>query len=205
MMQKWMIKSPVLIPYIGTVIGLWMLENAWAAMLIYHVLAVVLVRKEWRQTIQRGKRLGVMGKLAVATALCGGPALFILWPYIAVAPDQLPNQMAHFGLSGWSLWLFVAWFCIIHPVIEESLWRRMDPDPWQFVSLQDLFFAGYHGLVVCWFVTPIWVVLSLVTLWSASIFWRWITWKTQSRFTAFVSHAVADASIIIGIAIMTSR
>ena len=203
-MRKLHRASFMTIPYIATVVGLWMMQNAWAAMLIYHVLVLIVARHEIRPTLKR-KKLNRLEWAAVAAALCGGPGLYFLWPMIGGEQAALAERMAFFGLTGGSLLFFVLWFSIIHPVLEESLWRSLDPKPWQLFCGQDLCFAGYHGLVVFWFVQPIWIAVSLVVLVSSSMFWRWLTWKTGSRWPAFAMHAAADASILVGIAVLSSR
>ena len=188
----------------AVLLGMWCFQAAWLAVLIYHLLVLLVTGKPARPSLD-WQSISPIGWGAVAVAAAAGPAILILWPWMASTGMELNDRLEFFQMDGWVLWFFIPYFSLVHPVLEERLWRSLDPDPWQLFSLKDLAFAGYHGLVVCWFVQPIWVVLSVGSLTVASMFWRWVTWKSGSRTTALVSHAAADAAIIIAIALRSQQ
>ena len=189
------------IPYLSVVVGMWCMQSAWLAMLLYHLLIGIFLQRNGWPPVNRFASDAVQWG-AVILPLLSGLLLFLLWPWMEPSNGDLQGRLALFGLEGGGLWLFVLWFSVVHPILEESLWRTLDPDPWQLFCVQDLCFAGYHGLVVCWFVSGIWVILCLVVLLSSSMFWRWLTWRSGSRSAALLSHGIADLSIILAVALM---
>ncbi len=205
-----MFKIPVksfapLIPYGAIFVGLYVMRNAWAAVLFYHLPVLLLMISSPRPALGRAIRTGWHTRRAIVLSiLCAasGAVLFYLWPIVRLEDQHLGRVFAGLGLKGVWWWLFAVYFVTWHPLSEEIFWRFYLGDGNGRFHWHDAAFAGFHALVLYLFVKPIWVLVSVVVLFFAAWMWR----RTGSRFgglgVALVTHAVADASIIVAAALV---
>ncbi len=188
------------IPYLAVVGGLYLLESAWAAILLYHAGLVTVVTLGKPGGVTRALRSGWHAPAAVAGSIVcagGGVLIYLLWPHIALHDVTLSETLSRIGLAGTSWWLFGLYFVAVHPVLEEIGWRcylapaRQGPHP------VDVAFAGYHVLVLVLFVKPFWVVIAFAVLVAASWGWRWVVRRQRGLGVALVSHAAADLGVFL--------
>lgn len=188
------------IPIAAVALGLFAARSAWAAIFLYHAgIVVVLFTGDWKQVIRRvGRGWCAVGAVAGAvTGACAGVAIYVLWPYIDATNGGLRLLLAQFGLAGQSWVVFAVYYATVHPFLEELHWRGHDPSAGAGPSWLDAAFAGYHVLVLQFFIGPFWVAVSFVVLFLVSWLWRIVTRRFGGLAVPLVSHAAADASIII--------
>jgi len=188
------------IPYAAVAVGLYAVQSAWAAILLYHAgVVVVLTSRGWRRPMSiasRGWHFGAAAA-AVPVAALAGAALYVLWPIIDATPHGLGARLSEFGLGGFSWVGFAVYYSTIHPVLEEFFWRGSPRSGGVRPDWRDAAFAGYHVPVLVFFVGPVWVALSFIVLAAASWLWRVAARRFDGLGVPLVSHAVADASIVV--------
>lgn len=192
-----------LLPYGAVVIGLYVLRSAWAALLIYH-LGIVLVMV-YQARISRWKRLflgvhpgGVFS--AVVVCLLSGPLVFVLWRFMALEAAMNPGAvLAQYRLSGTSWVCFLVYFVALNPALEELFWRDYLRSSLRKLSVLDSAFAGYHILVLCLFIKWPWVIVGFCVLAIVGCLWRRLSIAHPGLAVPWISHTVADASILIAV------
>jgi membrane protease YdiL (CAAX protease family) len=185
-----------LLPYAATLIGIHLLSNAWAAILFYHlgVLAVLLRARRW--PVERSNRVGLAAVATIVVCAAAGALLYYLWPVAGKEGLGLGSALADLGLSDASWWAFTVYFVMVHPVLEEALWRgflRAARRP----LLKDLLFGGYHAVVLIVFLKWYFVVLACLAITAAAWQWRRQVDTTGGNTWAIVAHAAADLSVMI--------
>jgi len=189
-----------LIPYLAVFAGLNILKNAWVTILLYHLMILVYLTGSGHLKDFRKIFLGWDGKLFLissAISIIAGPALFMLWHSMKLDTANLFSTLAFFKLKGLSWTLFIPYFCLLHPILEEVFWRIT-----RFNMLSDRFyrnilFGGYHILVLVYFIRIEWILVSFVILSLVSFMWDSISLKTSGLIVPVLSHIIADSSIII--------
>ena len=90
--------APV-VPYLAVPIGLYVLNSAWAAILLYHagILLVLLANSRGRWLVFSGwnRAACLLGSLVCAL---GGPLIYILWPVAHRADTHMGQVLASLGL-----------------------------------------------------------------------------------------------------------
>ncbi len=188
------------IPYLAVIVGLYLLESAWAAVLLYHAGLVTVVTLGKPGSLARALRSGWHAPTAVAGSIvcaAGGVLIYVLWPHIALEDVTLSETLSRVGLAGTSWWLFGLYFVAVHPVVEEIAWRSYLAPARQGPHPIDVAFAGYHVLVLVLFVKPFWVVIAFAVLALSSWGWRWVVRRKSGLGVALVSHAAANLSIFL--------
>ncbi len=185
-----------LLPYGAVGVGIHVLDNAWAAILLYHVGIVVLARHGLRRVRRRPVfRPGVPSIAFLIACLAAGPVVHLLFPWITTS--SWDATLGDLGLGGWSWLLFIPYFALVHPILEQVFWREYTRDRAGWLCREDFLFAGYHALVVSLFVTWPWVIVSLLVLVESSMAWRRLRAWSGGLVTPIVTHVAADASIIL--------
>jgi len=199
--------SAAVIPYIAVALGLYILENAWAAILLYHAgIVIVLARRRERLAgvLLRGWNLGIAIVGAFGCALAGG-LVFLLWDVIHIEGLSLGTTLAQFGLGGASWIVFVLYFTFIHPPLEEAFWRDHMMRTARGPHFVDAAFAGYHILVLVLFVTPVWTAISFLLLAGVAWVWRLMALRYSGLAIPVFTHAAADASIMVAVWAIVAR
>ena len=192
-----------LLPYVAVFVGLYILNSAWAALLMYHIGIVLLVAYDRRISSWKRLCLGIKPWplcSAVVFCLLSGPLIFGLWKFMALEAAVDPGViLARYGLNDSSWVCFMLYFVVVNPVLEELFWRDyLGADPSRF-SLVDLAFAGYHVLVLCLFIKWPWVFLGFCILAITGCLWRRFSIEQQGLAVPWISHTAADASIMIAV------
>ena len=194
-----------LIPYLAVLVGLYWFDSAWPAMLIYHALMLaVLARKRQRARFRQvlaGWRRGA-GAAAVAFGLGAGVLLFFLAPPAGLDVARLDPILARIGLSGSGFLAFAIYYSLVNPGLEEAFWRGALGSDARGVVAADVLFAGYHLLVLHFFVGWIWLPVALVVLTAAAWLWRQATARYGGLAIPVVSHLAADASLMVAVGLL---
>lgn len=196
-LHGWIRFAPFL-PYLAVLLGLYALQSAWAAILVYHtgiVLALIARRRDWPRWF-RGWSTGWAIALALGGALAG-EAFCLLWPVLGL--DGLKFQLARFGLSGPGFVIFLWYFAVAGSWLEETYWRGLLFTPSRTPVANDFLFAGYHLLVLRFFLDWPWVVVSAVVLAFTAWIWRQVARRCGGMVIPGLSHLTADVSIALAV------
>jgi membrane protease YdiL (CAAX protease family) len=134
----------------------------------------------------------------IAGIVCAAGSFLLapLWGTMSREHVDLAEALTSLRLSGFSWWVFAAYYVTVHPVLEEVFWRGYLPGVRRSPVASDVAFAGYHVPVLCLFIKLPWVLVSFGALWFASWSWRQLTARYSGLGVAIASHAVADLSVI---------
>lgn len=184
-------------PYVAIILGLGYFRNAWCAILLYHVgiILVISVDGHWdliADLFHGWRFLPAVG--AVVLGGGGGVVLNMLWPWIGLEPVDALESL---GLKNGSWLAFAVYFCLVNPCLEEIYWRGHLARESTRPSLEDGVFAGYHLLLLAYFVTWPWALLSCVVLFGAAWLWRRLAQIDRALLLPLISHVVANTSIIV--------
>jgi membrane protease YdiL (CAAX protease family) len=136
---------------------------------------------------------------ALVVCALAAPVVYFMWPWFAASGSILPEWLARYGLTGWAWLCLLPYFSIVHPILEEIHWRGISPGPVTGICRQDLLFAGYHVLVLFQPVRAPWLLLVFAVLAGSSVFWRWAAERFGGYGLPVLTHAVADAAVVVGV------
>lgn len=196
-----------LLPTGAVLFGLHGLHHAWVAILVYHlgIVAFALLLRGRRLTTRNpggasDLRLepsrAVLVGFAVLCALTGA-VLYILWDAMVSPGQSLVRWLAQQGLWGPGWWLFVPYFALVHPVLEEWHWSRIEEGTPLRVGILDLLFGAYHVLVLASLVRWPWLVLLFAVLTAVRVQWRSWYRSRRTRWLPLLTHGLADLSVIV--------
>ena len=192
---------PPIIPYITIGIGLLVFHNAWLAILGYHAgMVAVISLSKTTITIKRafhGRRYWALFIAALAGA-GGGILLYILWPLLSV-PDDINSYIRSIGLNERTWPVFLAYFILINPLIEEYYWRGYLAGSAKGIALNDLLFSGYHLIVLAGQMETIWLIVVFFGLTIGAWFWRQMNRLNGGLLASTISHITADITVILTI------
>lgn len=143
--------------------------------------------------------------MTLAAALIGasgGIVLYLLRPFILITGDI---DIQNIGLTGATWLLFIAYYVGVNPFIEEYYWRGLLGSVSKRIVPNDVFFAGYHAIVLAGYIGATWLALFLAVLSAVAWFWRQINNASEGQLSSTVSHIAADLTIIFTIYIMTVK
>ncbi len=189
----------VLVPYVAVLIGLYILKNAWIAIGLYHFgIAVFLIVGDRNSLLKRvctgwNSIMAIVGVVMSAMII---PIILFCWGRMQLENTPLNSALANFGLHGTSWFFFMIYFSTVQPFLEELYWRGYLENNHNYFSWTDLAFAGYHILVLAWFIKLPWLVISFIVLTVAAYIWRHVASKLEGLAVPLLSHIVADVSII---------
>lgn len=196
--MKWL--TPIL-PYLAVAIGSFWLQHALLALLGFHLAIVIGI-----SLVKSSIPLGILFKsndirrVILSILLCGsgGVLLHFLWPYFDVVRD-LPAQIESYHLTGATWPLFIAYFTLVNPLVEEYYWRGYLGSPTKNLHPSDFLYAGFHTLVLLNKVQPGWIISSLAVLVIAGWFWRQIAREDGGLLAPVLGHMAADFTILMAV------
>lgn len=190
-----------LIPYVSVALGLYAFGSAWLAIVSYHIgmLAVVLASKaplgsHW----VRSERLGWWPTTTSVFAL-GGVAIYALWPYTLPSCDLVRHGLGCLGITRQMWPFFAVYFCLVNSLIEEIFWRGYLRNDSRLPITNDLAFAGYHGVVLLFFASAVWVPLAILVCFLVAWLWRVMRAATGSLVLPIITHLIADVGIAMAV------
>lgn len=183
------------IPYMAVLLGLYLMHNVWVAAVCYHLGIVAVLLGSRRTPVRSNLKLSwaVVG-INLAIGVFTGLLLYLLWPMLGT-PADLGSRLHGMGLTSWTA--FGLYYCAANPVMEEFFWRRAIPNLSLLPSINDALFAGYHMLVLAFFMQWKWMVVSFVLLSIASCIWRFSVRQKHGLALIISSHFLADLGIIL--------
>ncbi|MHA1727615.1 MAG: hypothetical protein ACTSWY_02650 [Promethearchaeota archaeon] len=195
----------LLTPYISVIIGLYLLHNAWMAIIFYQLL--ILIVMFFSKSFNQWKRLFLgwntkKGILVIILGSVSGIILYFFEPLVEFKTD-LSLKLSSFGLSGLTWTVFVIYFFTLNSWFEESYWRGTLGSSEKRFLWNDLIFSGYHVLVLAFFMSWVWLILIFLVITIAARVWRELDAKYDGLLLSTLSHIAADASVIIMIYIIT--
>jgi hypothetical protein len=196
--MKWL--TPIL-PYLAVAIGLFWVENAFLALLGFHfaiLLSTVLARSSipikilFKSTDLRWVALSIL--------LCGssGISLYFFWSYFGIA-SNLPVYLASYDLKRSTWPLFITYFVVANPLIEEYFWRGYLGSPTRGLYPSDFLYAGFHALILMNKMPTGAIIYSLVVLVLAGWFWRQLARIEAGLLASVLGHMVADFTILMAV------
>jgi len=198
---------PPLIPYITVGLGLLVFHNAWLAILGYHagIVAVTALSKPGVSLKQayKSRRYRVL-LMAALFGAGGGLLLNILWPLLSV-PGDVDSYIRSIGLNEQTWPVFLAYFIVVNPLLEEYYWRSCLAGAGKGLELNDLLFSGYHLLVLAGQMTIIWLIVVFFALTMAAWLWRQMNRLNEGLLASTVSHITADITVILTIYTLTAK
>jgi len=198
---------PPLVPYITVGIGLLVFHNAWLAILGYHALMVAILLLDRVKLSPKQSLRGNTCWIPFVTALAGvsgGLLLYVLWPLLSV-PDDISLYIRSIGLNEQTWPVFLAYFIIINPLIEEYYWRGYLASSTRRMAMNDLLFAGYHLLVLAGQMETVWLLVVFCTLVGGAWFWRQMNRINGGLLASVVSHMAADISVMLAVYFLAVR
>jgi uncharacterized protein len=195
-----------LVPYIAVSLGLFVAHSAWAALIGYHLLmaAFLTFSGAWPEQLRKFRSAGSLRwiVLAIVIGVSGGIGLYWLWPVFGIIPS-LGKELLPLGLNPVSWPFFILYFSLVNPWLEEIFWRGWLGSESRSPKPADLFFAGFHLLVLATYVPWPSMLFALLVLSGVGWFWRQVTRREQSLLPSSLSHLDADAAILIVIYLHT--
>jgi hypothetical protein len=189
----------LIMPYLSVWLGLYVIGNVWAAVLGYHLGIVLLVTLagawppfgKFRTTTPLWQVLffGLSGCVA-------GVSVYFLWPFIHVSP-QLTYALRSWGLTQRSWPIFILYGTLVNPWLEETYWRGWLGSTARIPIVHDVFFAGFHLVILAPFFPPIWLAVTFLVLAFSGWMWRQVMRTERSMLASSLFHMAADVSILL--------
>ena len=196
--KKWL--TPI-IPYLAVWVGLFLFKSAWLALVGFHIailFALVVVQLNTPINTLFKSRYPTWILASVLFCSTSGIGLYFLWSVFGIAND-LPAQLQSIGLTSSSWPLFIAYFSLVNPFIEEYFWRGVLGNISKKLHIGDAVYAGYHALVLWGRVHPLWILFAVIILTSAGWLWRQIAREDGGLLAPVLGHMIADFTILLTI------
>ncbi len=195
-----------LIAYLTVAAGLFLAHSAWGTLLAFHlgiIISLLLAKPDVSPALlfkSTDKKWIVLSVL-----LCGssGICVYLLRSRFGIAQD-LSTQLQAIGLRASTWPLFIAYFSLVNPLIEEYFWRGYLGSPRTGFHIYDAVFAGYHVFLLLGKVPVSSILFALVVLTLAGWFWRQVIRRDHGLLAAVLGHMSADFSILMVLYRMSS-
>ena len=192
--------SPI-IPYLAVLAGVYMFNNAFLAIGLYHagMLLVMLIWKNQRPEYNVNTKLLKWVYMTFAVFAAGGVILYFSWPYFNPNSSMITDKLYILGINKQNWTAFSIYFCVVNAIIEEFFWRGYLGVESLRVNKNDMFFGGYHAFVLLAFTKPIWILPAFVVCAIGGWLWR-IMHKISGGLTyPILTHVIADFSIVLAV------
>jgi membrane protease YdiL (CAAX protease family) len=186
------------VPYAAVLVGLYVLESAWAAVLLYHAGVIAIWFAAGRRPQARALLSGLRPRFAIPLVLAGlavAPIVYFAWPHVALDPE-MRAVLARFGLRGFPLAAFAVYSALANPALEELLWRGVLFAETRQPAPGDAVFAGYHVIVLAVVVEWPFALAAALVLAAAAWIWRVVAARSGGLAVPWLSHLAADLAVI---------
>ena len=196
--MKWI--APTL-AYLAVGLGTFVFHSAWGALLGFHA-AIIVSLLITKPTVPKKILLTNNNPkwIFLSVLLCGasGMALYFLWDIFGFASD-LSGQVASLGLNASNWPVFIAYFALVNPWIEEYFWRGWLGSESKSLHTSDFLYAGFHGLILVNKVVTGSIVFGLSVLVVAGWFWRQVAREDGGLLAPVIGHMAADLTILVAV------
>lgn len=196
--MKWI--APVAV-YLAVGLGLFLFRNAWSALLGFHLAIILsLLIAKPNLPIKILFTSNSIKWILVSILLCAGSGiiLFFFWDKFGVA-DDVSTHVEALGLNQSNWLVFIAYFTLSNPWIEEYFWRGYLGSTTTNFYISDFLYSGFHGLILMNKVPMDMVMYSMAILVVAGWFWRQIARKDHGLLASVLGHMAADLSILLSV------
>lgn len=190
--------------------GLYLLDSAWAALLLYHLAlgAGLLWRSRRsppaRRALLRGWR-PLPATLLLLMSAGFGMGLFLFIRQIDPTGVHVVERLRLIGLDGFWLLPFSIYTCVVNPPLEELYWRANYEAPrgWRF----DFGYALLHTPLIAssGALEPHRWPLAVLGLVLAGWLWRFAARRCGGLASSVAGHAAADAALLGALALAAAR
>jgi membrane protease YdiL (CAAX protease family) len=196
--MKWI--APALV-YLAVALGIFYFHSAWGALLGFHIVIIssLLIARPNIPISVLGESHNIKWT-ALSILLCGssGVTLYFLWNYLGVG-SEFPAQVESLGLNSLTWPLFIAYFALVNPLVEEYFWRGYLGNPTKGLYGSDFLYAGFHALILIGKLQVGWILYGLTVLMLAGWFWRQIMRVDQGLLAPVLGHMAADFTILLAV------
>jgi hypothetical protein len=93
-----------IIPYVSVLIGIYTLQNAWTAILLYHALALVAMHtcKSKSGHIQIPNKFPLLPYIVTIACAAGGLIFYLTFPYITPNANTIADKLQHFNITSFA-------------------------------------------------------------------------------------------------------
>jgi len=180
---------------------LFWVRNAFLALLGFHfaiIISVLLMRSQVPVKILFKSR--DIRWVFLSILLCGSSGIFLyfFWSYFGVV-GNLPDYLGSLGLADSTWPLFIAYFVLVNPFIEEYFWRGYLGSPTRRLYASDFWYAGFHGLILMSKVQAGAILYSLTVLVLAGWLWRQLARANGGLLAPVLGHMAADLTILLAV------
>ena len=196
-----------LAPYPAMVLGMVVLHNAWAAILIYHASMILIMAFSTSGITVKQFFYSRRTRLPLLMALIGigeGVLVRVLWQYLSI-PSDLANYLYTIGLTETTWPWFLVYFIVVNAALEEYYWRGFLGNSSRSPVLNDLWYSGYHVIVLAGKMNWLWLVAIFIVLAGAAWLWRQMNHWSRGLLPSLTFHFTADASIMLTVYLMAGR
>jgi membrane protease YdiL (CAAX protease family) len=194
--MKWI--AP-LAAYLAVGIGLFVFHSAWGALLGFHV-AIILSLLIAKPNIP----ISILFQsknvkwIFLSILLCGssGVTLYLFWNSFGFTND-FAEQIASLDLNASNWPMFIAYFALVNPFVEEYFWRGYLGDKTKNLHTSDFLYAGFHALILIGKVQTGSILFGVGTLVFAGWLWRQIVRKDEGLLAPVLGHMAADFTILM--------
>jgi membrane protease YdiL (CAAX protease family) len=189
-------------PYLAVIAGVFLLKNAFFAILFYHLvlLSVIIIIK--KRLLIRPFLKGfnfILGPLLCLGSILPGVVILTGWPIAHREGIELSAIFSTLNLGQGFYMAFAVYACLVNPFLEESFWRGCFDNRAVGPNTIDMLFAGYHALAVF----PILKIPYVFLVFAAMFFVGWL-FRTIYRLTGgllipLLMHIIADIAILCAV------
>lgn len=199
---------PVMIPYFAILIGIYGFQNAWVAVGLYYCGTVILISK--RLGIRSQDLIGSgwswkWAALSIGMMIAIVIGAMILWNQVQRTDVSLEELFSRYDLDGRAGILFCVIALLINAAVEELFWRGCFQSNPHRLSGGDIFFAGYHVLVLWMVAQWYWVLLFFIGLVLFGWMMRYLKHSLRGLGTVWFAHEMADLAIIVSILLIMNN
>jgi len=187
-------------------VGLFVIHSAWGALLGFHfaiVISLLIARPDIPISILFKNRDSKWILLSILLCGSSGVGLFFLWNHIGFASD-FSEQVERLGLNVSNWPVFIVYFVLVNPFVEEYYWRGYLGDERNGLHTSDFLYAGYHTLIVINKIHILSIVYILFVLILAGWFWRQIVHEDDGLLAPLLGHMAADFTILVTVYTMVT-
>jgi membrane protease YdiL (CAAX protease family) len=188
-------------PYLAVGIGMFWFHQAWVALLGFHfVIVLSLLLAKPHLSIKVLFKSNDFRWVILSVLLCGssGVSLYVFWSTFEVVTD-LPAQIKSLGLTSSTWPVFITYFVLVNPLIEEYFWRGYLGNPTKRLYISDFLYSGFHGLVLMNKMQAGAIIFSLIVLVITGWFWRQVARADGGLLAPVLGHMAADFTILVAV------